>query len=78
MTEFEAVSEFKGARPPESVVETAHQVAQTAVRALEGRKTLIISGRLNRLMVCVMKILPRRFSLHFLAQSMKPRVGRAM
>ena len=72
-TEFEVVSEFKGRRPPKAGFETAEQVAETAVRGLGKAETLIISGRLNRIMACVMQMVPRRISLHFASNSMKPR-----
>lgn len=72
-TEFERTSNFRGIRPAKVGFESAIEVAETAVRALKGSKSLIISGRQNQFAACVMRSLPRRLSLRWAAKSLKPR-----
>ncbi len=72
-SEFEKVSNFRGTRPPRIGFETSKDVAETAVQALNGSKSLVISGRHNQLMACAIRIMPQAMSLRMAARSMKPR-----
>lgn len=71
-TEFESVSEFKGIRPPQYGFETAEDVAETAMHAMKRPPSLVISGRHNQWMTCLMRLMPRPVSLSLAARSMKP------
>lgn len=72
-SEFESASNFRGTRPSKAGLESADEVADTAVRALSGSKSLVISGRHNKFAAFVFRFIPRRTSVRLAAQSLKPR-----
>jgi short-subunit dehydrogenase len=71
-TEFEKNSNFRGMRPSKAALESAEDVAETAVRALKKSQSLVVSGRHNQLAACLLKSLPRHLSLRFAARAMRP------
>jgi short-subunit dehydrogenase len=71
-TEFEKSSNFRGIRPSRHVLESAMDVADTAVRALKGSKSLVISGRGNQFAACLLRLIPRQISLGMAARSLRP------
>ena len=69
-TEFQRV-----AQQPErafKVAETAEKVARTGLEGLAKRKTTVISGAMNRLMMEAERLAPRRFVAKAAAKMMRP------
>ncbi len=55
--------------------ETAEQVVATALRAIENRQVVAISGRMNRIMVHSQRLAPRSVVVRAAARVMRPRPG---
>ena len=69
-TEFQQV-----AQQPDrmfKVTETAEKVARVGLEALAKRKTYVISGTMNRLMMEAERLVPRRFVAKMAAKMMRP------
>ena len=63
-------------KPPARTVETPEQVVETALRGLKRRKSSIISGAPNKLMVVTERLMPRSVVLRTIGSVMRG-VGRA-
>ena len=63
-------------KPPARTIETAEQVVETALRGLRRRKSSIISGAPNKLMVVTERLMPRSFVLRTIGSVMRG-AGRA-
>jgi short-subunit dehydrogenase len=63
-------------KPPARTSETPEQVVETALRGLRRRKSSIISGAPNKLMVATERVMPRSFVLRTIGLVMRG-VGRA-
>ncbi len=57
--------------------ETSEQVVATALRAIESRRVVAISGRMNRIMVHSQRLAPRRMVVRAAARVMRPRASEA-
>jgi short-subunit dehydrogenase len=73
-TGFFAASHIQ--KPPARTSETPEQVVETALRGLRRRKSSIISGAPNKLMVATERVMPRSFVLRTIGLVMRG-VGRA-
>jgi short-subunit dehydrogenase len=73
-TGFFAASHIQ--KPPARTVETPEQVVETALRGLKRRKSSIISGAPNKLMVATERFMPRSFVLRTIGSVMRG-AGRA-
>ena len=73
-TGFFAASHIQ--KPPARIVETAEQVVETALRGLKRRKSSIISGAPNKVMVATERLIPRSFMLRAIGSVMRA-AGRA-
>ena len=62
-------------KPPARTIETPEQVVETALRGLKRRKSSIISGAPNKLMVATERLIPRSFVLRTIGSVMRG-VGR--
>jgi short-subunit dehydrogenase len=72
-TAFFAASHIE--KPPARTIETPEDVVETALRGLKRRKSSIISGLPNRLMVVSERFVPRSFVLRIVGSVMRG-VGR--
>jgi len=63
-------------KPPARTIQTAEQVVETALRGLKRRKSSIISGAPNKLMVATERMMPRSFVLRTIGSVMRG-AGRA-
>jgi short-subunit dehydrogenase len=63
-------------KPPARSTETPEQVVETALRGLKRRKSSIISGAPNKLMVATERFVPRSFVLRTIGSVMRG-AGRA-
>jgi short-subunit dehydrogenase len=72
-TAFFAASHIE--KPPARTIETPEDVVETALRGLKRRKSSIISGLPNRLMVVTERFVPRSFVLRIVGSVMRG-VGR--
>jgi uncharacterized protein len=73
-TGFFAASHIE--KPPARIVETAEDVVETALRGLKRRKSSIISGAPNKLMVATERAMPRSLVLRTIGSVMRA-AGRA-
>jgi short-subunit dehydrogenase len=62
-TEFQARAGFTERASPEFLVASADTVAEAAYRGLQQGKRLIVPGAINKMMVTIMRLLPRRVLL---------------
>jgi len=60
-------------RPPMRGIQTAEEVVDTALRGLKRHKSSIISGWLNILVVCAVRIFPRSVVLRIAGKALRPR-----
>ena len=58
-------------------MESPEQVVATALRAIESRRVVAISGRMNRIMVHSQRLAPRSMVVRAAARVMRPGAGRA-
>ena len=58
-------------KPPARTVETPEQVVETALRGLKRRKSSIISGAPNKLMIATERFVPRSFVLRTIGSVMR-------
>jgi short-subunit dehydrogenase len=60
-------------RPPMRGVQTAEEVVDTALRGLRSRKSVIVSGWLNRVMVVAERFVPRAVVLRITGKALRQR-----
>ena len=71
-TEFEQSSNFSGKMPPKWAFQTSEEVVKEGLIGLAERKTVVVTGRHNRLATRLQKFLPSRIVISAAAKSMKP------
>ncbi len=74
-TEFIEVSKYRGSVPSQALIQSASDVVGEAFVALRRRKSLVVTGRSNRIIVAVMSLLPRLWSRRINGRVMRPLVG---
>ncbi len=75
-TRFHEVAGMQN-RAYQAPAETAEQVVATALRAVERRRVVAISGRMNRIMVYSQRLAPRKVVVRAAARVMRPRAAEA-
>lgn len=73
LTEFEQRSNYEGRIPPKWALQTPADVVREGLIGLAQRKTVVVTGKHNRIAVLMQKLLPARYTIAMASQTLKPK-----